>query len=139
MSRLCLGFFAVSVVTASLVACATSSVDDLDVDEANQTDPGATLPPPSVTTSTDAGGTTIDAGRTDTAKDAGKDAAKPDAAKVDGGTDAGPVGTPGPQCDLSDPLKAFGYQVQLAQQATPILCPCVATQCCFLGIACVDP
>jgi hypothetical protein len=40
---------------------------------------------------------------------------------------------------MSDPAKAFLYQLQVAQQASPVPCPCSAGKCCYLGITCVNP
>jgi hypothetical protein len=43
----------------------------------------------------------------------------------------------GPACSMSDPVKLFLYQLEASSSTAS--CPCAATQCCFLGTACVDP
>lgn len=125
-------------LVALIAACATSPDEDLigaPTAEAAQAEPeeeGAKLPPPSTTAQEEK-----DAGSTTTpTKDAGtqqqQDASLPPQ------QDAGGGGV-GPACDVSDPVKALFYQVQIAQQSSPVPCPCSASQCCYLGVTCVNP
>jgi hypothetical protein len=31
------------------------------------------------------------------------------------------------------------YQLEVSQQSSPVPCPCSASQCCYLGVTCINP
>ena len=138
MRRFGLTSLAALSLVALVAACATSPDEDLigppmaETAQAQPEEEGAKLPPPSNTAQEEK-----DAGSSPSpTKDAGtqqqKDASTPPP------QDAGGGGV-GPACDLSDPVKALFYQVQIAQQSSPVPCPGSASQCCYLGVTCVNP
>ena len=137
MRRTVLSTIAVmSLTTLSIVACATAPVDEGFgglVQEQNPAQPEEQPPSAKLPPSTQSTDEPADAGTdtTTTSKDAGappKDASTPP-------TDSGapPPPTTGGDCDPNDPT----YFIKFAMESNPTLCPCSASQCCYMGIACV--
>lgn len=119
---------AVSVLTfAVATACATSPEADLDpVSDTQGTEPSVSMPEPTSEPAKDAGAK--DSGAKDSGpKDSGAPPPQQDAAPVDPGA-----------CDMSNPINAFIYSIEAAEQAQPVPCPCGAGQCCYQGLTCLD-
>ncbi len=126
-----------SLIALSIVACATAPVDDgfssmtqeqNPTQPAEEESPSAKLPPSSQSS--------------DTPTDAGSDAKPPKdsgAPPADASTstppDSGspPPPTTGGDCDVNDPT----YFIKFALESNPTLCPCSASQCCYMGLGCV--
>ena len=128
-----------SVIALGVVACATAPVDDgfgsatqeqNPTQPAEEESPSAKLPP-----SSQGAGTSTDAGA-DAAKDA-KDSGAPPADASTANPPSNPAPPPPPttggDCDPSDPV----YFIKFATEANPTLCPCSASQCCYMGLGCV--
>ena len=119
-----MSFTALSIVIG---ACATAPVDDgfgeltqeQKPTEPQEETPSAKLPPPTQSTN-------------DTPADAGTDAAPKDASTPP--KDASPPPTTNEDCDLTNPL----YYIKFITSSDPSPCPCGASQCCYMGLGCVD-
>jgi len=123
-----------TALTFAIAACATAPVDDpLEglTQEQNPAAPeeeqtSAKLPPPTQSTDEPA-----DAGPTvaPPTKDAGtppKDASTPT-------PDASTPPTTSDECDPNDPL----VFIKLMMESNPQPCPCAASHCCYMGVACL--
>ena len=125
-----------SLTALSIVACATAPVDDGFsglTQEQNPTQPeeqsSAKLPPATQNTDDDE---PVDAGTEP--KTPAKDASAPkDASTPPADSGSNPPPTTGGDCDPNDPI----YFLKFAMEATPTLCPCSASQCCYMGLGCV--
>jgi hypothetical protein len=137
MRRTVLSSITVMSLTAlSIVACATAPVDDdfsgltqeQNPTQPEEPPPSAKLPPSSQSTDPAA-----DAG-TD-AKAPPKDAGAPpkDASTPPPDSSTPPPPPPGGDCDPNDPT----YFLKFAMESNPTLCPCSASQCCYMGLGCV--
>jgi hypothetical protein len=47
--------------------------------------------------------------------------------------DAGPPPTGGGDCDANDPM----YYIKFIAAGSPTPCPCSASECCYIGLACL--
>ena len=126
-----------SLTALGIVACATAPMDD-DFGDLTQEQnpaqpddqpPSAKLPPPSQSSgATDAG---TDATNNPPPNDASappKDASTP---PPDSGSPPPP--STGGDCDPNDPL----YIIKFIAEANPSMCPCSASHCCYMGMACL--
>lgn len=126
-----------SLTALSIVACATAPVDDdfsgltqeQNPAQPEEQPPSAKLPP--ATQNTDEPAADAGSETKPPAKDAGappKDASPP---QTDSGSNPPP--TTGGDCDPNDPT----YFLKFAMESNPTLCPCSASQCCYMSLGCV--
>ena len=123
-----------TALTAVAIGCATAPVDeDLSGLTQDQTPaepeesasaklPPATNPSKELTTPTDAGADAKTA-----AKDSGSTPTDSGSTPVDSG------GATGGDCDPNDPT----YYIKFVTASNPGMCPCSASECCYLSIGCV--
>ena len=125
-----------SLTALSIVACATAPVDDdfggltqeQNPTQTEEQPPSAKLPP-----ATQSSDEPADAGTetTNPPKDAG--APPKDASAPPTDSSSPPPPTTGGDCDANDPT----YFLKFAMESNPTLCPCSASQCCYMGVGCV--
>lgn len=124
---------ALSLTAAAIAigACATAPVDDFDgltpEDAPADQQTSATLPPKTQNTdrpSTDAGSNTTPP----------KDASTPPKDVPPSTEDASTPPTPGGECDATD----TAYYLKFIMSTNTTSCPCAPSECCYMGLGCVE-